>query len=45
MTKQIDDNKIVYESTKKETDEAQDHFQVSKETFEKSFKGLILVRI
>ena len=39
VTKQIDDNKIVYESTKKETDEAQDHFQVSKETFEKSLKA------
>lgn len=39
VTKQIDANKIVYESTKKETDEAQDHFRVAKGTFEKSLKA------
>lgn len=38
VTKQIDDNKIVFESTKKETDEAKDNFRVVKETFEKSLK-------
>ena len=39
VTKQIDINKIVFESTKKETDEAKDHFQVAKETFEKNLKA------
>ena len=39
VTKQIDVNKIVYESTKKETDKAQDHFRVAKGTFEKSLKA------
>lgn len=39
VTKQIAINKIVFESTKKETDEAEEHFQVVKETFEKSLKA------
>ena len=39
VTKQIDINKIVFESIKKETDEAKDHFRVVKETFEKSLKA------
>lgn len=39
VTKQIDDNKIVFESTKKETNEAKKHFRVVKKTFEKSLKA------
>lgn len=39
VTKQIDINKIVFESIKKETDEAKDHFRGVKETFEKSLKA------
>lgn len=39
VTKQIEINKIVFESTKKETDEAKDYFRVVKETFEKSLKA------
>lgn len=39
VTKQIDINKTVFESTKKETDEAEDYFRVVKGTFEKSLKA------
>lgn len=38
VTKQIDINKTVFESIKKETDEAKDYFQVVKGTFEKRLK-------
>ena len=39
VTEQIDTNKKVFESTKKETDEAENHFLVTKENFEKSLKA------
>ena len=38
VTEQIDTNKEIYASTQEETKEAEEDFQLAKETFEKSLK-------